>query len=169
MYSISCKHVINPYGFLGSMAKMLWVPKVFAIFRIAHSHAKRGIWIWCARTTTTTKPAPPWKSLGRQFSGARRGGPVTQWALRVGISTHAGGLSEKTRFWARKRYFETKKRYLYWFVIFIIRSRFLCRLVRLIESFYRHKERFLMINITKVWILWGMNRSTIWLIVTCGW
>ena len=58
------------------------------------SHAKRGIWIWCARTTT--KPAPPWKSLGRQFSGARRGGPVTQWALRVGISTHAGGLSEKT-------------------------------------------------------------------------
>ena len=37
---------------------------------------------------TTTKPAP-WKSLGRQFSGARRGGPVTQWALRAGISTHA--------------------------------------------------------------------------------
>ena len=27
--------------------------------------------------------------LGRQFSGARRGGPVTHWVLRAGISTHA--------------------------------------------------------------------------------
>ena len=35
--------------------------------------------------------------LGRQLSGARRGGPVTQWALRAGISTHTAV------FWAWKR------------------------------------------------------------------
>ena len=42
--------------------------------------------------------------LGRQFSGARRGGPVTQWALRAGISTHTAVYMEPSNFkWARNR------------------------------------------------------------------
>ena len=38
--------------------------------------------------------------LGRQLSGARRGGPVTQWALRAGISTHAA-VSARFPAWKR--------------------------------------------------------------------
>ena len=79
---------------------------MFLQSKVFVSRAKRGIWIWCV--TAPTPPTPPWKSLGRQFSGARGGavtqcgglgdsfwrseaGTVTQWALRAGISTHTGG------------------------------------------------------------------------------
>ena len=41
------------------------------------SRAKRGIWIWCASTTTitTTTMEEPWETVFWRSAG----GPVTQW------------------------------------------------------------------------------------------
>ena len=68
-----------------------------------NSRAKRGIWIWCASSTAQHHRrclrggfpkilGGPWRNgLRERWFYRDFGGFVTQWALRAGISTHAGG------------------------------------------------------------------------------
>ena len=70
---------------------MLWFPREARDLDLVrehhHHHHGRALGESFLALGGGSRDAMGW--LGRQFSGARRGGPMTQWALRAGISTHA--------------------------------------------------------------------------------